>query len=43
MNASYYVNDNTLNIVCIKIPYTKPAFENDAKVVWCRKLSNGTD
>lgn len=29
--------------VSIKIPYTKPAFETNAKVVWCRKQSNGAE
>jgi hypothetical protein len=36
-----YIEPGTL--VCIKIPYTKPAFETDAKVVWCRKRSDGTE
>jgi hypothetical protein len=36
-----YIEPGTL--VSIKIPYTKPAFETDAKVVWCRNRSNGTE
>ncbi len=24
-------------LVCIKIPYVQPAFETNAKVIWCRK------
>lgn len=31
------------SLVHIKIPYTHPAFESDAKVIWCRELQHGTD